>query len=355
MTEAIRATYRINAADVAAVAEAICVEQTIEFPKHLAPQWIQEQVTGTVVSIDGSDVVIDFPRSAADGGFSQFLNVIWGNVSLFAGVRLIAVSVPDGFSAGPRYGVAGLREHLGVGSRPLLATALKPMGLSSGELATLAGRLAAGGLDLIKDDHGLASQPWSPWIERVQACAQAVRAANDQYGTHARYLPSLNVPTGDLARALDAATAAGVGGFLVMPGLTSFDSMRFAADRTGLPIMAHPSFLGSLVMNPDQGIEHGVLFGDLMRLAGADMAIFPNVGGRFSFSEAECRSIRDRCAAPLGNVVASWPTPGGGMTLDRIDAMRALYGDDVVFLIGGALHDGDLDANCQALVHAVHQ
>lgn len=355
MTEAIQATYRINADDVAAVAEAICIEQTIEFPKHLAPQWIREQVTGTVVSIDGGDVVIDFPRSATEAGFSQFLNVIWGNVSLFPSVRLIALSVPDGFSTGPRFGVAGLREHLGVPSRPLLATALKPMGLSSGDLATLAGRLAAGGLDLIKDDHGLASQPWAPWSERVSACARAVREANAQHGTNARYLPSLNVPLGDMERALDAAVAAGVGGLLVMPGLTGFDSMRVAAERTGLPIMAHPSFLGSLVMNPDQGIEHGVLFGDLMRLAGADMAIFPNVGGRFSFSEAECRSIRDRCAAPVGNVAASWPTPGGGMTLDRIDAMRALYGDDVVFLIGGALHDGDLDANVRAMVDAVER
>jgi ribulose-bisphosphate carboxylase large chain len=353
MSDAIRATYRVTSADVAGVAESICVEQTIEFPKHLAPEWIQNEVVGKVVSIEGQDVVIDFPIEASVGGFAQILNVLWGNVSMFGGVRLVDLQVPTGLCVGPRFGVDGLRELLGVPRRPLLATALKPMGLSSAELARIAGRLAAGGLDLIKDDHGLANQPWAPWRERVLACADAVHQANDQAGTSARYLPALNVGTDDIDQAVDAAVDAGVGGFLVMPGLIGFDVIGKVADRSGLPVMSHPSFLGSLVMNPVQGIDPGVLFGDLMRLAGADMSISPTFGGRFGFSEAECAGIRDRCRAPLGGVARSWPTPGGGITLQRIGVMRDFYGDDTVFLIGGALHDGDLDANVRAMAEAV--
>jgi len=349
----IDATYRIGADDVMAVADAIRVEQTIEFPFHLAPEWIQQEVVGQVVAREGNTVTIGFCTAAAADGFAQFLNVIWGNVSLFPGVRLVDVQVPDGLFAGPKFGVAGLRERLGVFGRPLLATALKPMGMSAEQLATMAGTLAAGGLDLIKDDHGLANQPWAPWRERVTACAAAVTAANDRYGTNAQYLPSLNVPIGRIDDAIAQAEDLGVGGLLVLPGVSGMDTLAYIAERSVLPIMVHPSFLGSNVLNPDQGLQHGVLFGDLMRLAGADISIFPNVAGRFSFTAAQCLDIRDRCAAPISGVAASWPAPGGGMQLDRIGEMRDFYGDDVVLLIGGALHDGDLASNVNAMVTAI--
>lgn len=39
---------------------------------------------------------------------------------------------------GPRFGQAGLRRLVGVDTRPLLGTTLKPMGLSAGDLAGLA-------------------------------------------------------------------------------------------------------------------------------------------------------------------------------------------------------------------------
>ena len=48
-------------------------------------------------------------------------------------MRLAAIEPPDEFFAtfkGPRFGVKGLREKLGVSDRALTCTALKPMGLS---------------------------------------------------------------------------------------------------------------------------------------------------------------------------------------------------------------------------------
>ena len=124
-------------------------------------------------------------------------------------------------------------------------------------------------------------------------------------------------------------------------------------DDLALPIMAHPSFLGSNVVNPDQGIDHGIMFGTLMRLAGADISIFPNHGGRFSFSPQECSMIQAECLAPLGSLASAWPSPGGGMTLDRIDELTDFYGIDVALLVGGALHRGDLAENARRLVQSV--
>ena len=43
------------------------------------------------------------------------------------------------------------------------------------------------------------------------------------------------------------------------------DLMRALADDDdlALPIMSHPSFSGSYVLNPESGIGHGVLYGQL--------------------------------------------------------------------------------------------
>lgn len=344
--------------DVPAVAEAIRVEQTIEFPADLAADWIQQEVVGRVEEQTADQVVISFASGVYAGGLGQFLNVLWGNVSLFEGVRVVEVKLPTPEHLGlrgPRFGGVGLRGLLGIASRPLLATALKPMGSSPDELAAIAGVLAETGIDLIKDDHSLGDQPWATWRERVARCAEAVRAANDRAGTAARYLPSLNVPAHEVFVRAHEAKELGAGGLLVLPGITGFDTMRALADDDALdlPIMSHPSMLGSHVVNPGQGLDHGILLGLVNRLAGADASVFPNYGGRFGFSVEQCAEIRDECAAPRGGIATTLPTPGGGMTLERVPEILELFGREVVLLIGGALHRGDLRANASALREAV--
>jgi ribulose-bisphosphate carboxylase large chain len=78
-----------------------------------------------------------------------------------------------------------------------------------------------------------------------------------------------------------------------------------------------------------------------MRLAGADLSIFPNYGGRFSFSPGECRAVAAGLAAPIPGIAAALPAPGGGMTLGRVEEIVDFYGNDVALLIGGDLHRGD--------------
>jgi ribulose-bisphosphate carboxylase large chain len=108
-------------------------------------------------------------------------------------------------------------------------------------------------------------------------------------------------------------------------------------DRLAMPVMAHPSLTGSFVLPRDEGISHGVMYGTLQRLAGADVSVFPNVGGRFGFSEDECRSIARACLSPDGPGRPILPSPGGGMSVERAAELRALYGDDAVHLLGGSL------------------
>lgn len=364
--ERLTASYLIQGDQAAAreVVDHLCVEQTIEFPADLvADDDIRHGLIGQleqlrVLDHDACVAEVSFAVEVSGFELPQLTNLLFGNISLLPGIRLMDVELPTavlrGF-AGPRFGVGGLRRLLGADDRPLLATALKPMGLPLEELAAMAGDFAAEGMDLIKDDHSFASQPYAPFQQRVERCAAAVADANDRAGTSARYLPSLNVPADRLVEAAHAAVGAGAGGVMVLPGLHGYDAVRALAedDELAVPIMGHPSLLGGWVASPTAGIDHGLVFGTFMRLAGVDVSVFPNARGRFAFTEDQCRRIAGSLGADLGGLRTAFPAPAGGMTLERVPEMLDFYGRDVTLLIGGELHRGDRRARTRALREAV--
>lgn len=362
----IHATYLTQGSeqDARDVAEHICVEQTIEFPLDLVAdddirRHLIGQITGMTRQSENS-WYLNISYAAEVSGFQlpQLLNMLFGNISLRPGVRLTDLALPDELLThfpGPRYGVAGLRDLLGCGERPLLATALKPMGVPLEYFAEMAADYAESGIDLIKDDHGLSSQPFADFRRRVELCSAAVTEANARSGNRALYLPSLNVPADQLFEAARFASAAGAGGLMVMPGLHGFDAMRVLAqdNSLSLPIMAHPSFLGSFVASPGSGIDHGLLFGTFMRLAGADVSVFPSYGGRFTFSQDECRRISRQLMSPLGTLAPAFAAPAGGLTLDRIAEVVNFFGHNFALLVGGELQRRDRRAQARAMRAAV--
>lgn len=348
--ERFRVTYRfaLPPAEAELAAAALALEQTVELPAELVPPGpIAERVVGRVEALQTRDAtateaVVSYAVDTAGGELTQLLNVIFGNSSLIPGVRVERLELPDALLAafpGPRFGRAGLRALLRVQARPLLCTALKPLGLSADELAELAYRCALGGVDLIKDDHGLANQPYAPFAERVARCAEAVAQANRETGEHCLYVANITAPAHLLLERALAARDAGAGGLMLAPGLTGLDSMhQLAADeQMSLPILSHPTFQGGFVTSADSGIAHGVLFGTLARLAGADGTIFPNDGGRFTFSRADCDAIAAATAAPLGELAPSFPVPAGGVSLERVPELLDRYGQEVILLIGASL------------------
>ncbi|MFC1466233.1 MAG: RuBisCO large subunit C-terminal-like domain-containing protein [Candidatus Brachytrichaceae bacterium NZ_4S206] len=354
--------YRICGSrdEARAKAREICIEQTVEFPERLLPDGdIRNQIVGrleAITSLNESrhEATISYALETTGFELTQLLNVIFGNTSMQPGIRVERVAMPEVLLRafpGPKFGSAGLREYLGVTERPLLCTALKPMGLSAQELAELAYTLALGGIDIIKDDHGLADQPFAPFYERASRCAEAVSRANQITGRKCVYAPNISSSGDETLRKAQIAHQLGAGGLLVAPGLVSFGTMQqIASDADiNLPILGHPALLGSFAIHPDHGISHYVIFGQLMRLAGADATIFPNYGGRFSFSQEACRAIAQAASEPMGHLRPIFPVPAGGMTIERVPEMRAVYGDDVILLISGGLHtrSPDLLANCR--------
>jgi ribulose-bisphosphate carboxylase large chain len=340
-------------------AEDICIEQTVEFPADEVPEGvIRDHVFGRIESFERADgasyhAVISFANEIAANELSQFLNVVFGNSSIKPGIRVENLDLPESLLRsfkGPRFGRDGLRRLLKVPRRPLLSSAIKPMGLSCAELADLAYRFALGGMDMIKDDHGLTDQCCSPFEERVERCAEAVNRASRETGVPSIYIANITGPHKDVMHRAKKAKEAGAGGLMAAPGIIGFDLMRELADddSLGLPILTHPALQGSFVTGTS-GMAHGVIFGQLARLAGADATIFPNFGGRFSFSREECGEIVQATRKPMNHIKSIFPAPGGGMSLGRVPEMLETYGRDLVFLIGGGLfkHGPDLVENCR--------
>jgi len=354
-------TYRLlgSGNDSRAWAEDLCIEQTVEFPADEVPEGIiRDHVFGRIerferIEPDVFKAVISYAVEIAAGELTQLLNVVFGNSSIKPGIRVEHLDLPESLLntyKGPRFGIEGLRRLLKVPERPLLSTAIKPMGLSCSELAGLAYQFALGGMDLIKDDHGLTNQCCSPFEERVSRCADAVRRASGETGLPSLYIANIIAPNAEVVKRARIAKAAGAGGLMIAPGLVGFDLMRELADddSIGLPMLSHPALQGSFVTGQG-GMAHGVIFGQLARLAGADATIFPNFGGRFSFSRGECKEIADASRKPMGGLKPIFPAPGGGMSLSRVPEMLETYGRDLIFLIGGGLfkHGPDLVENCK--------
>ena len=354
-SDRILATYEVRSSreEVADLARRIAYEQTVELPPALVTDpVVRERVLGrveTVSSLDGAGaerhplgsngashrVTVSYSGELANGQLPQLLNLLYGNVSLYPGVALVDFSLPPAVAAafaGPRFGVEGLRRLTGVHGRPLLATALKPRGLAVAEYARIAGEFALGGGDLVKDDQNLVSD-FAEFRERVLRCRDAVERANARAGRTCLYFPLVSAPLESIELHFDCVRAAGLRGVLLCPAILGLDAVRALAARHGLVLMGHPSLTGGLA----RGMSLPLVFGTLFRLAGVDVSVFPDARGRFGFDAATCGAIRERLAAPLGELAPAWPCPAGGLQFDGIGSACAEYGADTVLLVGGAL------------------
>jgi ribulose-bisphosphate carboxylase large chain len=355
MGASLRVTYlvRAEARDVEARSEALMLEQAVELPRAaLRDPAVAERVLGRVESVDPESegryrVTISHPLTTTAHDPAQLLNVIFGNTSLQPDVVLADVELPEAafdWLPGPRAGISGLRTLSGVRGRPLLATALKPMGLEAERLGALCRGFASAGLDLVKDDHGLADHPFCPFEARLEACLRAVE------GSPTLYVPNLVGTPEVVSRQLELAREAGARAVMVSPMLLGLPFLhQLASMAEGLPIVAHPSLGGVLRAGET------VLFGKLFRWYGADAVIFPHTGGRFGYGTETCRALAETLRAPHPRIRPSFPMPAGGIKVERVEEILAFYGWDSILLIGGSLYEaGDtLFARTRALVDRV--
>jgi len=322
-------------------AEALAVEQSVECPlEAVRDQRIRDEIVARVASIEAAGagryrVRVQIAVETTGGETAQLINMIFGNCSLWDNVQFVDVELPEALLAqfpGPRHGIAGIRALVEAPRRALTSAAMKPQGMHVDEIARMCRTLALAGVDIIKDDHGIANQSYSPFEERVRACQAAAAEAVRATGKPSFYAPHLIGTPRMLRERARFARDEGVRVVLVAPMVVGLPAFRDLVDEfPDFVYLAHPSFGGAARIAP------ALLFGRLFRLLGADAPIFVNYGGRFAYAQDECGALAAAARAPWGDLRPALPVPAGGMRLDRIDELLEFYGPDTMLLIGGNL------------------
>jgi ribulose-bisphosphate carboxylase large chain len=335
-------------------ARAIAVEQSVEMPlAAIADPFVRREIVGQVAGVrdlSGGVFEIRIQLAAATAGKDpgQLINMLFGNTSLHPDVAVHDVELPPDLAkhfGGPQHGLDGLRRLAAAPARALTCSALKPQGLPVGKLADLARRFAHGGIDYIKDDHGLADQAYSPFAARIEAVAAALHES----GGATRYVPSLSGDLDAVRAQVALARGAGIAAVMAAPmilGLSNFH--RLVQENPDLAFIAHPTLAGAAIAPP-------LLLGKLFRMLGADAVIFPNHGGRFGYSPETCARIAATALREWHGLNRCVPVPAGGMSRQRVPEMLDFYGTDIMLLIGGALLEAgaELEAATAAFVSEV--
>lgn len=340
MTPRIEAVYRVRAAaaDIAARAQGIAVEQSVEMPLGAITQdSVLREVVGDVRDITDLgggvfEVRIGLAAETVGEDAGQLLNMLFGNTSLHEDVVLHDVELPSRMFPGPNHGEPGMRARVGAETRALTCSAIKPQGAPVEFLAHLAGQFTLGGIDWIKDDHGMADQAYGRFAHRMAACAAAVRAAVRRTGHPTRYAPSLSGTLETMRQQIRQAREAGLDSVVIAPMVSGWSTMQaLVRENRDFIFLAHPSMAGAARIAPP------LLIGRLFRLIGADAVVFPSHGGRFGYTKAMCHDLAARARQEWHGLAPAMPVPAGGMTLARVGEILDFYGSRTMVLIGGSL------------------
>jgi len=119
-----------------------------------------------------------------------------------------------------------------------------------------------------------------------------------------------------------------------------FDALaELARDpEINVPIAAHPALAGAFYPSPHHGIAAPLLLGKLMRLAGADLVLFPSPYGSVVMPKEENMAVRDALATDVMPLKRSFPVPSAGIHPGLVPLIHRDFGLDVVVNAGGGIH-----------------
>ncbi len=349
-----------NTKDYVKLAAEIAVEQTVGtwVKVPLETEELIQTHGGKVVSVfevpdytyeaatEGPRTIVlevAFPVINFGNQIPMLLSTVIGNISMLGSLKLVDLSLPRSFTdpfPGPRFGVKGIREYLNVPERPVTNCMIKPCsGLSPEQAGEQFYEAALGGIDIVKDDELIANASYSSVAERAAICMAAEKRAYEETGERTYY--AVNV-TDSPKRMLDnvkAAMDAGVNMIMVNFLTAGIGSLRMLADMDlGVPLMAHPDFAGTYSWAPETGMSAHLTLGKLVRLAGADIVVYPISHGKIPIRQEAYVKIAMALQDDFAGKKPAWPMPGGGTHAGMTELMVDELGKDVILGCGAAVH-----------------
>ena len=290
-------------------------------------------------------VRLAFPWVNFGDSFPMLLSTIPGNISFGFPVKLVDIEFPTVFLdrfQGPKFGIEGIRQLLGVHDRPLLNNMIKPCTGFPPEIgAELVYQAAAGGVDIIKDDELLGGSPeFSPLEKRVETYMGAIAKADAEKGEKTLYTVNITDRVGKLRDNALRAIRAGANALMVNYVATGLSALRMLAEdpEIDVPILAHATAGGSMIVSPHSGISAHLVMAKLPRLAGADIINDLVPYGKLPILKSKYVRIAQICRGKLGNLKRTFPNAVAGIYPGNVPEVIADLGSECILGAGGGIH-----------------
>ncbi len=282
----------------------------------------------------------------ADFGYSltHLWNAAGGEIhrlGFLNAVRLTDIVFPSEYLShfsGPRYGIIGIRQKLGITDRPLFCRSMRPaVGMNTSQMLEINRQVLMGGFDMVKDDELTADTRISVFKERVIRMMKMLREVEDKTGEKKYYIANIIDDISKSFELADIAAQAGVNGVLLAPAIQGINIAKEIARRTDLAILSHITWQDCLSRHPKFGISDACFF-KLQRICGADMLILP---GNFATEMADDRESSENlkaCIGTLGSITASLPVIAGGKTPEQLQHyVRCIGNTDFMIIAASAV------------------
>ena len=294
-----------------------------------------------------------------EGSIANLTASIIGNVFGFKplkALRLEDMRIPVAYLKtfqGPATGIVAERERLDKFGRPLLGATTKPkLGLSSKNYGRVVYEALKGGLDFVKDDENINSQPFMHWRDRFLYCMEAVNKASAATGeVKGHYLNVTAATMEDMYERADFAKQ--LGSCIVMidlvVGYTAIQSMAKWARRNDMVLHLHRAGHGTYTRQKVHGVSFRVI-AKWMRMAGVDHIHAGTIVGKLEGDPNVIKGIYSICRDSFTHenlehgvfFDQDWaglrklmPVASGGIHAGQMHQLITYLGEDVVLQFGG--------------------
>lgn len=313
------------------------------------------------IGIDARNVVPD------KGGIPLILCFLFGDS--FRGkqlkkIKLIDVEFPSSYLAcfeGPKFGLPGLEQLLGVEPPFLSVVVIPSIGSSAGSFAELAFKISEAGADIVVDDDIFGETEYLAVVDR----AKAVRARLDNLRKATMYAVNITADAPFMMKVADELKALETAKFKIAlrfcPIATGF-AMLCSLRSVPLPKYAYSTLQRLLTEDIQHGIDARLLAG-IMRVLGADFVYCGAIPGSYAATQGEAISIAKKLTVPWDyehegqrkEIRSSIPIITGGLTPGNVWCNLNELGCGVTLHTGSAAftHPGGVTDGVRAFKQAV--
>lgn len=299
-------------------------------------------------------VKIAFPLTNIDletDGVSHLLCMLMGgqlDIDIIEKCQLKKLTFPEEtktkYFKGPKFGIKGIREFVGVPTKPLVGSIIKPKtGMSPMGLLEMTKQLVEGGANFIKEDEILSSPSFCRLEERVPLISEYLKDKN------VVYCFAINSdPAYALERVKKVYELGGRGVHInFWSGLGIYKNIR----ELDLPIFIHFQKSGDKILTNNKHNHHidWSVICQLATMMGVDFIHSGMWGGYMSDDESKLKE--DLKVLQAGGTM---PALSCGLHPGLVQALVDRFGNDILLNAGGAVHGHPLGtmAGLKALVQA---